>query len=63
VGAALRVTEERSPGLAGDVAVVEEYLPLYLEDQPKITAEELRRAEAAIGHLVSEQRKALQEGA
>jgi len=63
VGAALRVTEERSPGLAGDVAVVEEYLSLYLEDQTNVTAEELHRFEKLVIQRYGDHREALQDGA
>ena len=49
--------------MAGDVDVVEEYLPPYLEDQTNVIAEELRRFEEAVNHLVREQREVLQDGA
>ena len=62
MGAALQVTEERSPGLAGDVAVAEEYLLVLGENPASATKEELRRFEEAVNHLVREQREVLQDG-
>jgi hypothetical protein len=59
----LRGTEEHSPDLAGAVAVVEEYLPLCLEDPANLTAEDLGRFQEAVNHLARVQREMLQEAA
>jgi hypothetical protein len=61
--AVLQASMEHFPGLAGEVAVVEEHFPVLDEDPTSITVEELRRSGAAINHLIREQRKALQGGA